>query len=190
MKEIWKDIPDFEGFYQISNYGRMRSLDRKVEHRNGVEYQIKKGKILRLSINRDGYVKCTVSKNSNLTSFTMHRLVGLCFIKNTYNKPCINHKNGIKNDNRMENLEWVTQSENIIHSFKNGFHKPQRGSLNGAAKLNEAQVREIRLLYATRNYLQREIASKYNISRTSISLIINYKRWSVIPVSQQLKLKY
>lgn len=107
MKEVWRDAPGYEGLYQVSNLGRIKSLQ------NG------KAKILRLLKNSKGYLRVCLS-NENRKYIRVHRLIAFAFIPNPENKPQINHKNGIKTDNRIENLEWITCSDNHKHAFKIG----------------------------------------------------------------------
>jgi len=131
--EIFRNIKGYEGLYQISNLGRVKSLLRK---------RVIVRRILSPSKGGWGYYHVTLCKNGESKNAKIHRLVALCFMSNPKNKPEINHKNGIKADNRIENLEWVTKSENELHAYKNGLKKPLKGSLNPNAKLNEIQDRE------------------------------------------------
>lgn len=103
MKEIWKDIPGFDG-YQVSNFGRVKSLPRAGHHKKEI--------IMREFMINSGYKSVTINKKNK----TIHRLVAEIFVKNPYNKEQVNHINGDKMDNRASNLEWVTQKENIMHS--------------------------------------------------------------------------
>lgn len=126
--EIWKDIKNYEGLYQVSNLGRVKSLDRKVK--TGIkynDYKIAKGKILKLNQKRNGYLTVDLSKENKVKTITVHRLVALNFIPNPKNKEEINHINCKKYDNRVENLEWVTSEENKEHAKLNKlYYNPKR----------------------------------------------------------------
>lgn len=112
--EIWKpvNISGFEDCYEASSLGRVRSLDRIDSFRSG---RFKFGRILKETL-QVGYPHIYLSKNGSKKNFSVHRLVAISFIKNPTNKQFVNHKNGIRNDNRVENLEWCTASENMVHS--------------------------------------------------------------------------
>lgn len=116
-QEIWKDIPNYEGFYQASNLGRIRSVDRYVYH--GTRKRFWKGQIIKPKIDHDYYSVC-LSKHGKIRYYRVHRLVAFAFIVNPQNKPYINHIDGNKRNNRVENLEWCTASENNIHAMKTG----------------------------------------------------------------------
>lgn len=123
MEEIWKDIEGYEGYYQVSNLGRVRSLEhyRKTD-RGGY---IQKGRILKQEIMKGkGYCQVSLSKKGKTKKFRVHRLVLEAFVLNPMNKPYVNHINAIRNDNRVDNLEWCTQSENVKHAYKLGNSKP------------------------------------------------------------------
>ncbi len=111
MEEIWKDIKGYEGLYQISNFGNIKSMDKVIIRKDGIKY-IKRGTMLKPSINTSGYLQIGLSKNGIRKPFRIHRLVAIAFIPNPYNKPFIDHINTIKTDNKVENLRWVTREEN------------------------------------------------------------------------------
>ena len=116
--EIWKDIKGYEGLYQVSNIGRVRSVDRYVNH-IGCKV-IRKGKILRPATDTSGYHGVILSKNNIAKRYKVSRLVASAFIPNPQNKEQVNHIDGNKLNNNVVNLEWCTASENIEHAYKNG----------------------------------------------------------------------
>ncbi len=111
MEEVWIDIKEYEGYYQISNLGRVRSLDRLVKHSDGHERK-QFGKILKPIFDVGGYQYIALHKNANGKMFKVHRLVALAFIPNINNKLEINHLDEDKKNNKAENLEWCTRLEN------------------------------------------------------------------------------
>lgn len=129
MEEVWKDVVGYEGLYQVSNSGRIKSL--KYANQYGV---FKREKILRKRYDKKGYLHVYLYDKNMKKSFKLHRLIAETFIPNPENKPQVNHINGIKDDNRVENLEWCTNQENQIHAFKIGLQKIKVGSLNPNAK--------------------------------------------------------
>ncbi len=122
MKEIWKDVKGYEGLYQVSNLGRVKSLKRIVK-RNGHNYPIKKEVTLSQAVNkRTGY--CMVNLyNNGVKVKSVHRLVIGAFLKNIHNKKDTNHKDGIKTNNKLSNLEYATRSENEKHAYRIGLKK-------------------------------------------------------------------
>ena len=146
--EFWKDIPGYEGLYQCSSFGNIKRLAGYVKNNKG--YRPVKERIIKQKYDKDGYKKVVLYKNGKQKSFYVHRLVILTF------KIQVNHKNGIKDDNRLENLELVTPRENIIHSIKTGLKKNFKSGNhdeenNPNCKLKKEEVKEI--LKAKSNHL-------------------------------------
>lgn len=125
MEEIWKSVKGYEGIYEISSYGRLRSLDRAVRHYSGGDRNVK-GKLYEPHFLK-GYILYGLCKNGKIKTGYAARLVAIAFIPNPENKPEVNHINGIKTDNRIENLEWVTGKENMQHAYKNKLWKIPTG---------------------------------------------------------------
>ena len=115
--EIWKDVVGFEGLYQVSNLGRIRGIDRYVGYRNGRK-RFWKGRIKIQTVTDKGYLKVRLcDRTTKDKTDEVQRIVAKAFIPNPENKPCVNHIDGNKQNNRVENLEWVTSQENTLHSI-------------------------------------------------------------------------
>lgn len=128
MQEIWKDIKGYEGLYQISNLGNVKSLRRKVYN-----HYIKE-RLLNPVIIKKGYLQIKLRKENNYKHFKVHRLVAQAFIPNPKNLPQVNHKDGDKTNNCVDNLEWVTEKENMRHAVKNNLLKDVSGNNNPNCK--------------------------------------------------------
>jgi len=148
MEEQWKPIEGYED-YQVSNLGRVKSFKRYSQ-----------GEILHPSLGKVGYLYINLRSNRITKRFYVHRLIAQTFIPNSFNKPCINHLNGTKTDNRIENLEWVTYGQNITHAYETGLRK---------SKLTSEQVVYIR---ENHNSLkQNELAEQFHVDVSLIAAI-------------------
>lgn len=131
--EEFKDIPDYEWIYAISEYGVIRSHDRVVSH-GYTKKQTLKGKILRYQIDKDGYPCLRLSKNGKKKYFHIHTLVAKTWIPNPLNLPQVNHIDGVKTNTHKSNLEWCTSSDNAKHAYKLGLRTSAwlgNGSMTG-----------------------------------------------------------
>ena len=112
-EEIWRPVVGYEGLYEVSSYGRVRSLDRYINNNS-----FRKGKILKFSTNRRGYLKAHLSLNNKVKTYLVHRIVAISFIPNPDNLPEVNHKDEDKTNNSVDNLEWCNRSYNINYGTR------------------------------------------------------------------------
>lgn len=178
--EIWLPIKDFEGLYEISNLGRVKALKKKRS--NGKEYE---ETIHKLTLSKWGYYKITLWKDNKRFYYLVHRLVACVFISNPENKPQVNHIDGIKSNNHIDNLEWCTQSENGFHAYKTGLSKPILGANHHAVKINENIARNVKKLLETRINNKpslRQIAKDLGISRSCVREIHENKSWKYVKI--------
>jgi len=176
-KEEWRDINDYKGLYQVSSFGRVKSLDRIV-YRNGSAKRIK-GKTRKLCKTIHGYLMVDLYINGARKMISVHRIVLNAF-KSTINKSLqVNHINCVRSDNRVINLEWCTKSQNEIHAHKNKNRKYPVGEKSGGSKLSHKDVCEILIL--SENGIARPVLSEmYSISIRQITSIRSGNSWSYI----------
>ena len=171
MSRIWKDIKGYEGLYQISDDGLVKSLERVGIDKNNRRFPVKE-KILTLKLPKGAfYYQILLYKNSNYKLFRIHRLVADAFLYKSDKNQEVNHKDGNKLNNRKDNLEWVTKSENINHSHV--VLKQDNGENRYNSKLKEKDVLEIR----NSNLSQNKLAKIYNVSKTCIQQVKSGKSW-------------
>lgn len=169
QQEIWKDIEGYDGFYKVSNLGRITTFKR---------YPC--GRVLKQHFDKYGYLYVILTKNSIPKTIKSHRIVAKAFIPNPENKPTINHKDSNRSNNSVENLEWATFSENSIHGIKFGNIKPCCGEKQWSSKLKSEQVIKIRMLWNEGKLTQRAIAKIYGVGFSHISSIIKRETWKHI----------
>jgi len=156
-KEIFKDIKGFEGLYQISNLGNVKS------------FKGKEPRLLKPRLNCMGYYHVTLSNSTSARDHNIHRLIGLHFIPNPQNKAEVNHIDGNRGNYNISNLEWMTHAENIKH----GKH------LKGIkSKFTDQDIVSIQYIYKTRKFRLREVAEIFNCSISAIHIIGKGKKWN------------
>jgi hypothetical protein len=160
MEEIWKGVKGSDGKYQISNFGNVRNNFRPMIPQ----------------LHHYGYYKVRLTINGIRKGYFVHRLVGIAFIDNQENKKCINHIDGNKTNNSLNNLEWVSYSENMIHAYKTKLQTDKSGVNNGRCKITEDDVVYIRISCEHDTIL----ASRFNLSRVTIRNIRLRKLWKHI----------
>jgi hypothetical protein len=163
--EQWKDINGYDGLYLISNFGRVKSLKGCNE------------RILKLSLNKNGYPIVYLSKDCAKKTLYVHRLVAQSFLEVNSDKLFVNHIDTNKTNNHASNLEWVTPKENTEHAVKHNLMKPLYGENNGKTSLTKEMVRNILNLYWLDKVNVTNIASLLKINRRTVNSIVNGVNW-------------
>lgn len=165
--EEWKDVVGYEEFFQISNLGRL--------------YSKRTSKILSQTISKTGYYSHATrlgGRNGKRVYFKIHRLIAEAFIPNPEGKEQVNHKDGNKLNNAVENLEWATASENTKHAYDNGLASALTGEDSPHAKLTAFDAESIRREYKETKTTHRKLAEKYGVGKTTIQNILAGERWN------------
>lgn len=169
--EIWRDVVGYEGLYQVSNLGRVKSFHRGKE------------KVLNPTVNSAGYMHLTLCVAGKHTSRTVHSLVAEVFVPNPDGKPEINHIDGDKLNNCAWNLEWTTCRENLRHASKMGLLNIHKGADNPCAKLPMETARYIRRVYVShhREFGGRALAKQFKVTPQTIYDIVRGKTYKENP---------
>jgi len=169
IKEVWENIDGYDGIYQISNLGNVKSFKRYSN-----------GKILTPKKDKDGYLEIGLRDNSSKRkSYRVHRLVAIVFIPNPLNLPDINHKDNITCHNNVDNLEWCTKDYNNKYRFTNG-NADHKCENHLKTKLTNEKVKQIYLLGHSGKYTEPEIAKIFNTTRSVVNHIRLGYTWSII----------
>lgn len=189
--EVWLPIFGWEGSYEISNKGRVKSLPKKYPIPNNGGIRISTVKIHKLDIGKKKgkeYARAKLNLNNCSKKYSVHRLVATHFIPNVENKPQVNHKDGNKLNNDVNNLEWATSSENQIHAIQTGLIKEpakrlgiRQGITHGRTILSEKNVYSIRKKYDEGEKISK-IAKEYpNLDSSTIRSVCIRKNWKHLP---------
>lgn len=171
-REVWKSVVGYEGIYEISNFGNVRSLPRLIKRKGGDYFD--KGCVLAKSKTTTGYWKVELSVSGKRRSCKVHRLVAAAFINNPDNKPMVNHMDGNPLNNHVDNLEWCTQSENMRHAYDNGLRK---------CGLIEHKDDILYYYEVDKSVSIKELADKYQCSQKSISGLLKERGIHIRPAS-------
>lgn len=158
----WRMIQDFDN-YLISDTGLVKNHTT--------------GKILKQVSRKDGYLHVNLCNSHSVKAKSVHRLVAMAFVEGNAPSMQVNHKDGDKRNNHVDNLEWVTQKQNTVHAYNNGLIKIPKGIDRPCAKLTEESVRTIRLALSEQPN-QKELATKFCVSPATISMIKSKKIWA------------
>lgn len=164
MSELWKSVPGYEGLYEVSDLGRVKSLDRQHLYK-GTKTRKVKGKFLKLRKDYQGRRYVNLHKNKKTERYFVHKLVALVFIGKRPEGYDICHNNGDKQDNRLSNLRYDTKKQNQIDIYR-------QGGKHGLGKLDIEDVVNIRRLYSTGEYTYKYLGDIYSVSKSTIGSII------------------
>lgn len=169
--EQWLPVVGFEGEYEVSNLGRVRSLDRAVRHRYATA--VKRGQFLKLRTDGKGYHFVGLNLARVTTQERVHRLVAQAFLPNPKNLPVVNHLDHCRTNNRVSNLEWSTQKDNCRHAAKCGRYKSDRMS----RKLTREKVEEMRELHL-RGASYQTLMDRFKVSHGTVARIVRGTSWN------------
>jgi len=182
--EIWENV-NLDGCrdnYKISTNGIVKSIKRKCFIKNSNKWRTVPEKILSLKEDKDGYLCLHLSSNIKNWYGSLHRLLALTFIPNPLNLPQVNHKDGNKLNNKLENLEWVTAKQNIQHAVDTGLNISVKGEKRAFAKMTDKLVLEARKRYKEENISLVKLAKDYSISPQTLHDIVKGNKWKHLPI--------
>lgn len=178
MQEQWLPVHEYEGIYEVSSLGRIKSCARTRKTKGGGVAQLPE-RIRIPGIKREGYAFFSMYKDAKSRVMYLHRLVAIAFLQNPLGLPQVNHKDGDKLNNKAENLEWVTASDNCFHAIRENLYVTAKGESSGLSKITELDVLKIRDM-ASAGIMHKDIAALFPVGRKAITKIVNRQRWSHI----------
>lgn len=176
--EIWKPVKGYENLYEVSNNGAVKTLPRTIEvscHKNFTRLHPISAKLKIPRIGKNGYMTVALIRENKTYNTYLHRIIGEAFIKKPDGSNVINHKNGIKTDNRLDNLEWVTSSINNQHAIDTRLRKPAKACIDEsiALKINEMKAQK---------YSNEKVAKILGLSEYSVAQFANGKSYKYLNV--------
>lgn len=179
QNEIWKPVVGYkdgfyDGLYEISNFGKFKMLPRTLNCQKGV--RVTKEKIV-FGSNSWGYRTVVMKKDRIRLQIGVHILVANAFIPNPENKYSVNHIDGVRSNNKVENLEWATQLEQVHHAIKTGLARYIKGEERSNSIVNENIVKLMRKEYSENRTSYAKIGKKYGLARSTVGHIIRKQKW-------------
>lgn len=185
MDEKWLPVKGYEGFYEVSNMGRIKSLDRYIKRKNSDTSEFRRGVILKHKLNIGGYFINGISKDGQGSTVYLHKVVATAFVENPNGYPEANHIDGDKGNNRASNLEWTTPQLNTIHAYENGLTQRTSDKCK-SSKLTFDQADEIRMRYFNNKELMSTLAMEYGVAEGVVYSVVigdSYQRKELYPNS-------
>jgi len=170
--EVWKDIEGFEGRYQVSTFGNVKSLARFRNGKNGSLVPIRES-LMTPKVTRHGYATVHLRADDVSAQPSVHRLVAKAFIQNPENKPTVNHIDGVKLNNHVSNLEWATQSEQAVHSSETGLQKNP-----GQKRFSKEYIARVKQYYDENHISIYELSKLFNMSERTAGRCVNSKAYT------------
>jgi hypothetical protein len=169
-EEAWRTLPGFSK-YEFSSFGNVRSIDSTDSMG-----RLKRGKVLKLQNSSNGYVILTLSSDNAKKTFQVHRLIAMAFLPNDSNMPCVNHINGNKQDNKVQNLQWCSYSENNQHAFDSKLKLPTKQDGRPGTKLSLSKARLMRELARCGNEPE-ALSKRFKVCKQIVKDVLANKRW-------------
>lgn len=173
--EEWREVPGWEGYYEVSNAGRVRSMERIVARSDGRTQRLA-ARVRKAQVQPDGRASLILCRDSAPRIALVHRLVALAFLGAPREGQEVCHRDGNPLNNHVSNLRWGSHSENMMDRVEHGTHN--RGERHNMVKLSEGEVRDIRSLYAGGGLSQAALGKRFGVSQSLVHLIVSRRKWA------------